>query len=219
MTRPLPVAVLVSGRGTNLRALVAAIDDGRCDARVAGVVSDRESSDGLAWARERGFVTKVVRPRSFVDRSAWDEGLRDAVVELAPELVVLAGFMKIVGAAFLTRFGGRTINVHPALLPAFAGMDAPQQAVEAGARISGCTVHLVDAGVDTGPILAQAAVPVLPDDDADALHDRIQPCEHRLLPQVVDWVAKGALVLGDRPRFVGDVSDDATLYSPPVTAT
>lgn len=215
-TRPLPVAVLVSGRGTNLRAIVDAIDEGRCDARIVGVVADREKSDALHWARDRGFATDVVRPLSYVDRAAWDAGLRDAVAALEPEVVVLAGFMKIVGAAFLARFGGRTLNVHPSLLPAFPGMDAPEQTIASGARVGGCTVHLVDEGVDTGPILAQAVLRVRPDDDAAALHQRIQALEHRLLPQVLDWIATGALILGALPRFVGPFPDDDALLSPPL---
>jgi phosphoribosylglycinamide formyltransferase-1 len=212
---PLPIAVLVSGRGSNLRALVEAIEAGRCHARVVGVAADREKGcDALAFAAAHALPTRVVRPKEHPDRESWDRALTEAVAGWAPELVVLAGFMRIVRAAFLARFGGRTVNVHPSLLPAFPGLDAPGQAVAAGVRISGCTVHLVDAGVDTGPILAQAAVPVLPDDDAAALHARIQPVEHRLLPRVVDWIARGHLELGPPPRFTGQAHPAPPLYSP-----
>ncbi|HJL16899.1 MAG TPA: phosphoribosylglycinamide formyltransferase [Sandaracinaceae bacterium LLY-WYZ-13_1] len=213
-TQPLPVAVLVSGRGSNLRALADAIDAGTCDARIAGVVADRARCAALDFARERALPTRVVRPKDHADRAAWDAALAEAVGALAPDLVVLAGFMRLVGDAFLAGFGGRTVNVHPSLLPAFPGLDAPGQAVTAGVRISGCTVHLVDAGVDTGPILAQAAVPVRPDDDAARLHARIQPLEHRLLPRVVDWVARGRLELGGEPRWTGPAASDGALFSP-----
>ncbi len=207
-------AVLVSGRGSNLRAILEAIDAGRCRAQVTAVLADRGSAPALQLAARRGIPTAVVRPADHPDRAAWDAALAAAIGAYAPSLVVLAGFMRIVGPAVLARFGGRIINVHPALLPAFPGMDAPRQAVAAGARISGCTVHVVDAGVDTGPILAQAAVPVRPDDDPDALHARIQRAEHALLPAVVDWIATGALEL-DPPRFVGArPSTEQALFSP-----
>jgi phosphoribosylglycinamide formyltransferase-1 len=210
----LPIAVLASGRGSNLAAIFRAIDAGRCHAEVALVISDRPDIAALDLAKERGVATLVVSPKEYADRSAWDAALAGAITSCSPSLVVLAGFMRIVGAAVLERFGGRIINVHPALLPSFPGLDAPKQAVAAGVRIAGCTVHLVDAGVDTGPILAQAAVPVLPDDDAAALHARIQPAEHRLLPAVIDWIARGALVLTPAPRFVGPLATPAPLVHP-----
>ena len=212
---PLALVVLASGRGSNLRALDAAIDAGRCRARIAAVVGDRPSAPALEHARERGVPTAIVAPKAYPDRDAWDAALADAIAQHAPDLVVLAGFMRIVGARVLARFGGRILNVHPALLPAFPGLDAPAQALAAGVRITGCTVHLVDAGVDTGPILAQAAVPVLPCDDAARLHARIQPAEHRLLPAVVDWIATGALVLDPAPRFTRAMPELAPLYNPP----
>lgn len=210
----LSLVVLASGRGSNLRALSEAIDAGRCRARIVAVVSDRAAAPALEHARERGVTTEVVAPKNYADRAEWDAALADAIARHSPDLVVLAGFMRIVGVAVLARFGGRIINVHPALLPSFPGLDAPAQAVAAGVRITGCTVHLVDAGVDTGPILAQAAVPVLPDDDAASLHARIQPAEHRLLPAVVDWIATGALVLDPAPRFTGAIEGGELLYCP-----
>ena len=207
--------VLVSGRGSNLRALLEAIDRGSCHATVVGVVADRAGCDALELARERGLPVRVVRPRDHVDRAAWDLALEEAIAGLEPELVMLAGFMRIVGDAVLARFGGRIVNVHPSLLPAFPGMDAPRQALEARVRISGCTVHLVDRGVDTGPILAQAAMRVHDGDDAASLHARIQTMEHVLLPHVVHWIATGALVLEPVPRFA-EPGRDAALFSPPI---
>lgn len=198
---PLEIAVLVSGRGSNLRAIAAAIDAGRCRARIAGVLSDRSQADALAFAAERGIPTRVCRPKDHPSREAWDAALAAEVATFSPGLVVLAGFMRIVGPSILARFPHRIVNVHPALLPAFPGTDGPAQAIAAGVRLAGCTVHQVDAGVDTGPVLAQAAVPVLPGDDAASLHARIQAQEHRLLPGVVDAIARGWIVPGARPAF------------------
>jgi phosphoribosylglycinamide formyltransferase-1 len=210
----LDVVVLVSGKGSNLRAILAAIDAGRCDARIAAVVADRDA-EGLALAKERGIATRVVKPKDFADRAAWDAALAEVVAGLAPGLVVLAGFMRIVGAEMLLRFPHRIVNVHPALLPAFPGTDGPAQAIAKRVRVSGCTVHLVDAGVDTGPILAQAAVPVLPGDDAASLHARIQREEHRLLPAVVDAIARGWIALGEVPSFSPECPfDEAAIRCP-----
>ena len=211
----LSLVVLASGRGSNLRAIAAAIDGGRCDAKIALVASDRAEAPALAFAAERGIPTAVCRPKEHGDRPAWDRALADAVAAASPDLVVLAGFMRIVGPAILDCFPWRIVNVHPALLPAFPGTDGPAQAIARRVRLSGCTVHLVDAGVDTGPILAQAAVPVFPDDDAERLHARIQRQEHRLLPAVVDAVARGWIVLGPRPTYAeGCPFDETALVAP-----
>ncbi len=195
------LAVLVSGAGSNLRAIASAIDAGSCAAAIVLVASDKEGAPALGFAGERGIPTAVVKPKDYPDRAAWDVALAERVAASSPDLVVLAGFMRIVGAPILARFPHRIVNVHPALLPSFPGTDGPAQAILKGVRIAGCTVHLVDAGVDTGPILAQAAVPVLPGDDAHALHARIQVHEHRLLPAVIDAIARGAIVVGERPTF------------------
>jgi phosphoribosylglycinamide formyltransferase-1 len=189
------VAVLVSGRGSNLKAICDAIDAGSCDANIVGVISDRKSAAALELASEREIPTRVVALRKGDDRDAWNDSLADTVASLEPDLVVLAGFMRVLGAPLLDRFPGRIINVHPALLPSFPGHDGPQDALDGGVRVSGCTVHIVDAGVDTGPIIAQAAVPVLDDDTADSLHTRIQVQEHRLLPAVIHQIARGVITL------------------------
>lgn len=202
MDQKLAIAVLVSGRGSNLSALLNAIDAGTCQAEVRGVVSDRPEAPALELARARNLPVRVVKPKDYPSREAWDAALAACVEALAPELVVLAGFMRLIGRAMLEQFEGRIINVHPSLLPAFPGIDAPAQAVRAHVAISGCTVHVVDAGVDSGPILAQAAVAVLPQDDAASLHARIQRAEHVLLPQVVDAIARGRYTLGPTPRFM-----------------
>lgn len=207
------LVVLVSGRGSNLRSLFEAIDQGHCQASIAAVVSDREHAPALALAAARGLSTQVVKPVDYPDRAAWDAGLAQAVASFKPELVVLAGFMRLLGAAMLEHFQGRIVNVHPALLPAFPGMDAPAQAIAKRVSLSGCTVHLVDAGVDSGPILAQAAVPVLANDDAETLHARIQAAEHKLLPAVVDAIARGHIVLdADGPRYVQATHEATGMY-------
>lgn len=214
----LPIVVLISGTGSNLRAILAAADAGRCDAAVRCVISDRESAKGLELARSRGIPTRVVKLKDHPDRAGWDEALARAVAEHEPALVVLAGFMRLVGEAMLERFAGRIINVHPALLPLFPGTDAPAQAVRARVRVSGCTVHVVDSGVDTGPIIAQAVVPVLPDDDAERLHQRIQRVEHALLPAVIDGVARGAISLGAELHVAARCFDAGAMLASPAIA-
>jgi phosphoribosylglycinamide formyltransferase-1 len=194
------VVVLVSGRGSNLRAICTSIDAGECDATIVGVVSDRKSAGALEFAAGRGIPTRTVALRKGDDRDSWNESLAEEVAALEPDLVVLAGFMRVLGPALLQRFPGRIINVHPALLPSFPGHNGPQDALDGGVRISGCTVHIVDAGVDTGPILAQAPVPVLTEDTADTLHARIQVQEHQLLPRVIHQIAIGAITLDPLTR-------------------
>ncbi len=206
--------VLVSGRGSNLRAICDAIDAGTCDANIVGVVSDRAKAAALEFAEGRGIPTKVVSLRKGDDRDLWNETLASQVAELQPELIVLAGFMRVLGPPLLERFPGRIINVHPALLPSFAGHNGPQDALDGGVRITGCTVHVVDSGVDTGPIIAQAAVPVLPNDTAETLHARIQVQEHKLLPRVIHQIATGAIEL-DPLRVASPLGDPTrSLMSP-----
>jgi phosphoribosylglycinamide formyltransferase 1 len=187
----LRLAVLVSGRGTNLEALANAIDAGHCSAEIVLVASDNPDAAALAYADSRGIPRAVVPFVRGVERRAWSEALAAQVEASAPDLVILAGFMRILASEFVRRFEGRLINVHPSLLPAFPGKDGVGDALAAGVRITGCSVHLVDEGVDTGPILAQAAIPVLPGDTRERLHARIQRREHELLPRVVDDFARG----------------------------
>lgn len=189
MPRQARVVVLVSGAGTNLAALLAAHDDPGYGARVVGVVSNRADAPALARAQAAGIATAVVAPADFPDRPAWDEGLARAVEVFDPEIVVLAGFMRILGEPFLRRFGGRTLNTHPALLPSFPGLagEALAGAIGHGVKLSGSTLHFVDAGVDTGPIVAQVAVPVLPDDTPAELHERIKAAERA---QFVEYVGR-----------------------------
>ncbi|MGH4024877.1 MAG: phosphoribosylglycinamide formyltransferase [Pseudonocardiaceae bacterium] len=193
---PARVVVLVSGSGTLLQALLDAAGPGY-PARVVAVGADRSGAGGLRRAQEGGLPTFVVGLPEYADRGSWDAALTAEVAAHRPDLVVSAGFMKILGPAFLDRFGGRTINTHPALLPAFPGPHPVADALAHGVRVSGATVHLVDAGVDTGPILAQRAVEVLPEDTEDLLHERIKIVERRMLVDVVAEVARrGCTVTG-----------------------
>jgi phosphoribosylglycinamide formyltransferase-1 len=163
------------------------------------VVADRAEAGGLALAREAGVPTAVVAPGDFPDRAAWDAALAEAVGVFRPDLVVSAGFMRILGAPVLERWPGRVVNTHPALLPSFPGAHAVRDALAYGARVTGCTLHVVDAGVDTGPVVAQVAVPVLDGDDESALHERIKVAERRLLvEQVARIMAEGMRVEGRR---------------------
>ena len=190
MTR---VVVLVSGAGSNLAALLAAHGDDVYGARVVGVVSDKAAAGGLEIARAAGIPTAVVAPADFEDRAAWDRALARSVSVFSPDLVVSAGFMRILGAAFLTEFGGRTVNTHPALLPSFPGAHGVRDALAYGVRVTGATFHVVDAGVDTGPIIAQTVVEVRDDDDEESLHERIKVAEREMLVTQVGKVARGGL--------------------------
>jgi phosphoribosylglycinamide formyltransferase-1 len=178
------VVVLLSGTGSLCAALLAAADDPAYPAVVVAVGADREAA-GLTHARERGIPTFVCPVGGHPDRAAWDRALAAQLAAFAPDLVVSAGFMKIVGPAVLEAFGGRLINTHPALLPAFPGAHAVRDALAAGAEVTGATVHHVDAGVDTGPVIAQRQVPILPGEDEPHLHERIKEVERELLVETV----------------------------------
>ncbi|MFK0281482.1 phosphoribosylglycinamide formyltransferase [Streptomyces sp. NPDC090499] len=187
------LVVLVSGSGTNLQALLDAIAERGAEAYGAEVVAvgaDRAGIEGLARAERAGIPTFVTRVKDFATREEWDRALAAAVAAHEPDLVVSAGFMKIVGKEFLARFGGRTVNTHPALLPSFPGAHGVRDALAYGARVTGCTVHFVDDGVDTGPIIAQGVVEVRDEDDESALHERIKDVERRLLVEVVGRIAR-----------------------------
>ena len=196
------LVVLASGAGSNLAALLAAQQDAGWGGRVVGVVTDVPTAGALELARAAGVATVVVAPRDFADRPAWDAALAHAVGVFDPAWVVCAGFMRILGAPFLSRFEGRVLNTHPALLPAYPGAHAVRDALAHGARVTGCTVHLVDAGVDTGPILAQCAVDVAEDDDEQSLHERIKVVERELLVDAVGRAVRaGVSVEGRRARL------------------
>src|SRR3954453_18584546 len=185
------LVVLVSGAGTNLQALLAACADPAYGCAVVAVGSDNHDAGGLSRARTAGVETFVVPFAEYPDRGQWDAALADAIAKHEPDLVVLAGFMRIVGSPVLQGFPSRLVNTHPALLPSFPGAHAVRDAVAYGVKVTGVTVHLVDAGVDTGPIVAQASVPVLDGDDEPTLHERIKTVERTLLVDAVGRLARG----------------------------
>ena len=194
------LVVLISGTGTNLQALLDACADPAFGAQVVAVGADRDHIEGLMRAEKANVPTLVRKVTAFDTRDAWDEALTEAVAAYQPDLVISAGFMKLVGASFLTAFGDRYINTHNSLLPSFAGMHGPRDAFEAGVKLAGATLFFVDRGIDTGPIIAQVAVPVLDDDTEETLTERIKAAERAQLVDVVGrlvrdgWTIKGRKV-------------------------
>lgn len=187
------IVVLVSGTGSNLQAVIDAVKGGELDVEIAAVGADREGTYGVERSDEAGIETFVVNFNSFPTRAEWDAALADKVASYAPDVVVSSGFMRIVSADFISRFGGRYLNTHPALLPAFPGAHGVRDAIDYGVKVTGCTVHWADAGVDTGPIVAQEAVAIADGEDEDALHERIKVVERRLLIDVLRRLAAGEL--------------------------
>lgn len=194
------IVVLISGRGSNMRALFEANLPGQ----IVAVISNNPAAAGLDYARQRNTETRIINHRSYDDRKAFDAALASEVASFAPDLVVLAGFMRILTETFVQRFAGRILNIHPSLLPAFAGVNTHQRAIDEGVRLHGCTVHFVTTELDHGPIIVQAAVPVLPDDDEQALAARVLEQEHRAYPMAVRWFLDGRIALRDGRVQVND---------------
>jgi phosphoribosylglycinamide formyltransferase-1 len=199
MTRRLRLGVLASGGGTNLQAIIDGCQNGSLPAEIAVVIANNPDAGALERSRHAGVPARCINHRTFADREAFDSALVAALREAGVELVVLAGFMRILTRVLLAAFPMRIINIHPALLPAFPGLHVQQQALDYGARFSGCTVHFVDGGVDTGPIIIQAVVPVLPGDTAETLAARILVQEHRIYPRAIQLIAE------DRVQVTGRV--------------
>ncbi len=200
------LVVLVSGSGTNLQALLDATTDPAYGATVVAVGADREGILALKRAEDAGVPTFVRRVKDYPDRAVWDRALRDEVQRHAPDLVVLAGFMKLVGPDFLADFGDRIVNTHPALLPSFPGMHGARDALAYGVKVTGCTLFVVAAGVDDGPIIAQAAVPVEDGDDEESLHERIKVAERRLLVEQVGRMAREGWTITAAPAVTASSS-------------
>ena len=200
----LKIGVLGSGKGSNFLAIQNAIEQGKLSAEVAIVLSDIEDAGILGFARRKGLNAVYLPPGKFRTKfePAAEQKCVDLLREAGVELVVLAGFMRMLKNIFLTPFEGRVINIHPSLLPAFAGLDAWRQAFESGVRYTGCTVHYVTLEMDAGPIISQAVVPVLPDDTPEKLHARIQEQEHRIYPEAIQWIAEGKLTMSGRRVLV-----------------
>lgn len=187
------IVILISGRGSNMEAIVQACATEGWPARIAAVVSNRPDAAGLQFAQARGIATAVVDHKRFTDREAFDAELARVVNGYAPDVVVLAGFMRILTPGFVAQFEGRMLNVHPSLLPAFPGLGTHQRAIEAGCKVAGATVHFVTPELDHGPIIAQAAVAVLPGDTEQTLSARVLSREHVLYPRAVRWMVEGLL--------------------------
>jgi phosphoribosylglycinamide formyltransferase-1 len=218
VTKPLALGVLLSGSGTNLQALIDAIDAGRLDARIAVVVSNRPDAYGLTRARARGLATETVLHTDFASREAFDARLVEVLRAHGVELVALAGFMRLVTPVLLEAFPARVLNIHPALLPAFPGLHGERQALAYGVRITGVTVHFVDEQTDHGPILVQAAVPVFSDDTEEALHLRIQRQEHRAYVRAIQLIAEGRVQIDGRRVVISGARPpaEAALANPDV---
>ncbi len=185
------IVILISGRGSNLQSILEA----KLDARIAAVISNNPAAKGIDIARNFGVDTAVIDHRTFPDRASFDAALAERADSYRPDLLVLAGFMRILTEAFIKRFGGRIMNIHPSLLPALPGVDTHRRALQEGVRIHGCTVHFVTPELDHGPIIVQAAVPVLADDDEGRLAARVLEQEHRIYPQAIRWFLDGKLKL------------------------
>jgi phosphoribosylglycinamide formyltransferase-1 len=209
------IVILISGRGSNMAALIAARESGRLPVDIAAVISNRPAAAGLETAARAGIAAAVLDHKAFAGRDAFDAALAQLIDGYAPDLVVLAGFMRILGDAFVRHYAGRLLNIHPSLLPAFPGLETHQRALAEGVRIHGCTVHFVTPALDHGPVVIQAAVPVLADDNEATLAARVLAQEHVIYPQAVRWFAEGRLQLVDgRARVTGATGGAAALIVP-----
>jgi phosphoribosylglycinamide formyltransferase-1 len=218
MAQYLRLGVLASGGGSNLQAIIDRCRDGSLQAEIAVVIANNPDAGALERARQAGIAARCVNHRDFAGREAFDAALVAALREAGVELVVLAGFMRIITRVMLDAYPFRIINIHPALLPAFPGLHVQQQALDYGARFSGCTVHFVDGGVDTGPIIIQAVVPVLPGDTADTLATRILEQEHRIYPRAIQLFAEGRIRVDGRTVTIDPpvVTASQALVNPPL---
>lgn len=209
------IAVLVSGRGSNMQAIIDAAADPAYPADIALVISNKQSAPALALAEAAGIATHALPHKDFADRDSFDAEMTKLIKAAGCELVVLAGFMRLLSASFCETWQDRLINIHPSLLPAFKGLDVHQRMIDTGVRFAGCTVHFVRPEMDTGPIIAQAVVPVHASDDADTLAARILVQEHRIYPLCVQWIAEGRVrVSGEVARVQGLNSPDGALINP-----
>lgn len=202
MARRVPIGVLISGSGTNLQAIIEAIEAKRLDAVIQVVISNREGVFGLVRAKNHGIPTEVLDHREFSTREAFDQAVIEILQARQVELVILAGFMRLLSPVLVRAFSNRIMNIHPALLPAFPGLHVQKKAVEHGVRFSGCTVHFVDEECDEGPIIIQGVVPVYPDDTAETLSARILKLEHQVYPKAIQLYSEGRLKVAGRRVFV-----------------
>ena len=211
------IVILISGRGSNMEALIAARDAGQLPVDIAAVISNRPDAMGLETAARAGITAHFIDHKAFAGREAFDAALAECIDSFAPDLVVLAGFMRILSDGFVRHYAGRLMNIHPSLLPSFPGLHTHRRALEEGVRIHGCTVHFVTPTLDHGPVIIQAAVPVLDRDDEASLAARVLRQEHRIYPQAVRWFAEDRLHLENgRVRLAAELADGAVLIAPEV---
>jgi phosphoribosylglycinamide formyltransferase 1 len=216
MARQVPIGVLVSGSGTNLQAIIDAIEAKRLDAKIEVVLSNKVDAYGLVRAKNHGIATEVLDHKQFPSREAYDQAVVDILHARGVELVVLAGFMRLLSPVFVKAYSNRIMNIHPALLPSFPGLHVQKKAVDHGVRFSGCTVHFVNEECDEGPIIIQAVVPVFPDDSEESLAARILKQEHRIYPRAIQLYAEGRLhVEGRRVLVDGLAKNDAQVLIQP----
>ncbi|MFZ2853396.1 MAG: phosphoribosylglycinamide formyltransferase [Rhodocyclaceae bacterium] len=209
------IVILISGRGSNMESLLAAVASGALPVRIAAVLSNRPDAQGLQTAAAQGVPTCVVDHKQFAERTAFDTAMAAAIDRFAPDLVVLAGFMRILSDGFVQHYAGRLLNIHPSLLPSFPGLHTHRRALDEGVRIHGCTVHFVTPALDHGPVIVQAAVPVLDGDDEASLGARVLAQEHQVYPLAVRWFAEGRLRLVDgRVQLAAAQDATASLISP-----
>jgi len=200
------IGVLASGRGTNLQAIIEAIEEGKIEGRISIVISDNSDAYALKRARQHNIETRYINFKEFKNREDYDKEIIKALEEKKIDLVVLAGYMRIISPYFSKMYKNRIINIHPALLPSFPGLHAQRQAVEHGVKISGCTVHFVDEGVDSGPVILQKAVEVKDDDTEESLAERILKEEHQIYPRAIQLFSQGRLVIKGRKVFIEEVN-------------
>ncbi len=211
------IVILISGRGSNLEALIAARDAGNLPVNIAAVISNRPEAMGLETAQKAGIAAHFINHKAFAGREAFDAALAECIDDFSPDLVVLAGFMRILSEGFVRHYEGRLMNIHPSLLPSFPGLHTHQRALEEGVRIHGCTVHFVTPTLDHGPVIIQAAVPVLDSDSEESLSARVLRQEHLIYPQAVRWFAEDKLTLENgRVRLAAELADPAVLISPEI---
>jgi phosphoribosylglycinamide formyltransferase-1 len=209
------LGVLASGRGTNLQAIIDAIEAGKLSARISVVASDNPDARALRRAKKHGIKTEVITKKDYPEKDGFDSRLISALDSAGVELVALAGFMRILTGRFIRHFHMRTMNIHPSLLPAFSGLDAQRKALEWGVRFSGCTVHFVDEGVDTGPIIMQAVVPVRDGDTTETLSERILEMEHKIYPRSIQLYSEGRLIIKGRRVFIkGAEAPEGSMENP-----
>jgi phosphoribosylglycinamide formyltransferase-1 len=218
MARQVPIGVLVSGSGTNLQAIIDRIEAKRLDAKIEVVLSNKADAYGLVRAENHGIATEVLDHKQFPSREAYDQAVLDLLRARGVDLVVLAGFMRLLSPVFVKAYSNRIMNIHPALLPAFPGLHVQKKAVDHGVRFSGCTVHFVNEECDEGPIIIQAVVPVFSDDSEESLAARILKQEHRIYPRAIQLYAEGRLRVEGRRVLVDGLAKDASqvLFQPPL---